>query len=163
MNGEVEKTVRVTAGGSAAVKLTMPTRGVEPDLFAPPKGPNLIPAIVLGGVALVAGAIGIGLFVAGGEKGSEATDQLAALRAEHGPVPCPSASGCAALMDLRLERDKNMNVGTGVLIGSSAALAGAIGYTVWALGPSSSRRKHRISFVPVISPAGGGAWLQGAF
>jgi tetratricopeptide (TPR) repeat protein len=161
--GEAEKTVRVAPGGKATVRLAVSAPDASRDPFAPRPRPTLVPAFVLGGAALVAGAVGVALFVQGGEKASEADEKLTALRETYGPVPCPSASGCADLKALRSDRDGLVNAGTGVLIGGGVALAGAVGYAISALRSPSSARWPRTSIVPSVSPAGGGAWLQGAF
>jgi hypothetical protein len=160
---ETQKTARVAAGGSAAVRLVMPPRTAEPDRFAPRERPSLVPAIVIGGAGLAAGAIGVGLFVAAGGKAAEADDQLASLRTQYGPVPCPNAPECADLKEHRQSRDSLMDIGTGLMIGGGAVLTGAIGYAIWALDTPLSEIGGQVSIAPFVARTAGGAWVHGAF
>jgi hypothetical protein len=63
---------------------------------------SLVPGLVLGGAGLVAGGIGIGMFVAAGSEASQANKLLAQVVAREGvTVVCPGAPECVTIHSLR--------------------------------------------------------------
>lgn len=162
-HGEAQRTVRVTAGGGATLKLS-PKTPDEMEKFTPKPGPSPWPAVGLGAAGLGLGIAGIVQFVQGYKKGSEADALLDDLEAQSGPAPCATAPGsdCAALKDLRGQRDAKVNLGVGLTVAGGVLLAGGIVYTVLAFGSSGSERR-RYAIVPAVGPGVAGLSVGGSF
>ena len=169
---EAQRTVQVAARGTAEISLTLPFASSTGNRYAGASRTK-VPAVVLGGLALVAGGVGASLYAAALTKGSAADDVLAEIKASSSQTNAcsPSQAGCATVKDLRASRDSMMNVGTGVLIGGGVLLGAAVLAGAWAFSGSSSTtglaaprsRAASISVTPVVTTDGGGLWLRGAF
>lgn len=130
------------------------------------RGRSAVPAIVLGGVALVGVGAGVGLLVASSSKQSD-TDTLrdAILKSsgEQGPSSCHSSlsGGRQASCDELMSAAKSVPVLRGAAIGAfvagGLAAAGALGYLFW---PSGA--KTEAGFNVRVMPAAGSAFVGAA-
>jgi hypothetical protein len=170
---DARKVIEVTAGDATTVSLRLQPRfSREPERPSPlaavppivePAPRTLAPAVILGGVALAAGGVGVGFLVAAGNKTSAADGLLAKVRTrEQTEIVCPMAMECAEIRASRSAHDMDVGIGRGLLIVGGAALAAGVTYALW---PSRGavRSEARMSLVPMVSTAGSGVWMRGAF
>ncbi|UQA62223.1 hypothetical protein [Polyangium aurulentum] len=162
-HGEAERTVRVTAGGGATIKLS-PKKPDTMEKFTPKPGPSPWPAVGLGVAGAGLGIAGIVMLVGGYKKGSEADTLLAQIKKQTQlDAPCVTPSEpCTTLKDLRGQRDDKVNLGVGLGIAGGALLAGGIVYTVLAFGSSESSRR-RYAIAPAVGPGSAGLSVAGSF
>ena len=136
----------------------LPTPGGHAALDADDKAPSsakLIVPLVIGGAGVVAAGVGIGFFAAAGSKDSDAASSSAGRN-------CTGSHGasCVQALSLATTARNDKNVGTGLVIGGSAAVAGAI--VTWLLWPSS--QQHASSrVVPSVGPGAASMTLVGSF
>ena len=131
----------------------------------PPAERSLVPAIALGGVAVVGLGVGIGLLAAAGGEASTAEEQHASiLRAGRS---CVGGAGnydaqCPELDDVSDRADTLHNAGVGMLIGAGVAAAAAGAYLIWWPAPAGSA-SARVRAAPAMSATGGGVVVVGGF
>jgi hypothetical protein len=167
---DAREVVDAKAGGLVTVSLKLeqsflsrpnPLATVPPIVEPAPR--SMAPAVILGGVALAAGGVGVGFLVAAGNKAADADALLSSVRTrEQTEVVCPKAMECAEISASRSGHDTDVGIGRGLLIVGGVALAAGVTYVLW---PSRGvvRSEARVSLVPVVSTAGSGMWLRGAF
>jgi len=160
---DAARAVAMKAGSEESVSLKVGEAVVPPPI--PPIEPrSLVPSVVLGGVAAIGVAAGVGLFVAGNGKLSTAEDlHKSADDAHRSCVPGASNfdSRCADIDKISAAADTLHRVGFGVLVGGGAAAAGAVVYLLW---PSSkSTTGASLQVLPVATTTGGGLFATGKF
>jgi hypothetical protein len=125
---------------------------------------SLLPAFVLGGVAVAAAGVGAGLAAVSTSKGAEAIQLRDAYVAAHGSKPCSavpdSSTECGAIGDRLRAQDAFGNAAIGVFIGAGVAAAGAAGYAIFARRPPSATG---VRAWPSVGTNGGGLVLTGSF
>jgi hypothetical protein len=133
---------------------------------SPSKGRSIVPAIVLGGVALAGVGAGVGLLVASSSKQSE-TDTLrnAILQSsgDQGASACHSSlsadrqSSCDELMSAANSAPVLRGAAIGAFVGGGLAAAGALGYLFW-----PSKAQAEAGFNVRVAPAAGRAFVGAA-
>jgi hypothetical protein len=127
---------------------------------APPPSPgrSIVPAIVLGGVAVVGVGVSVGLLAAAGGEGSTVED-LSGSIGDAGRS-CVAGAGnfdprCAELEDTAGQADALQNAGVAVLVGAGVAAAAAGAYLLWWPTPAAAARAGiRVRAVPAVSATG---------
>ncbi len=155
-----------SAGASQPLELRLqPVRVVEPPRapVPPPKPRPIWPAIALGGGAISALVVGVGLTVAANTQGSDGDTRAAELGGSHSACSAqPVPSLCATL---RSDRDREVSLRHGAAGGFVVAGvlgAGSAATLVWSLsGPRGTDRT--LSLSPQLGPAGVGSVLKGTF
>lgn len=154
------RTIEAQAAGYEAAKKTVTVRPGTTEkaelALAPPKR-SAVPAIVIGGVGLVAAASGIGLLIAAGAKTDPVRDLNASIvKAGHTCLTGAASYDprCEKLHDMASSGDAMHNAGVGLLVGASAAAVGTVVYMAW---PRSVR------VAPSASATGAGLIVSGAF
>lgn len=165
---DAREAVEVGAGASKVVELSLkrkaeagPVGPVEP----PVKKRSLVPAVVLGGVAVAGAGAAIGMFVGVNGKVVDARDTAQQIRAEGGT--CKEGAQVHSRCEL-LESDKSTGrTLAGFVVGSTVvgglAAASAIVYLAWpAPSGSAKNASARVGFGPVIG-SGGRVVISGSF
>jgi tetratricopeptide (TPR) repeat protein len=162
--------VRARATGHDATEARVEVRKGETKevtLRLAPTPRSLIPAYVLGGVALAAAGTGAGLLIASQGKRSDAESQRDQIIATFGTGECngPSPSAAAVVACDRLvatlrDRDTFGNAGVATLAGAGIAGAGAVVY--WLVAKRSAAQTA-VTLWPAVGANSGGVLLQGAF
>ena len=147
------------AGGSHIVELRLPDETVTPPVVTR----SAVPAFVLGGAALAALGVGIGLSVTAYE-GDARTRALAGEISGSGGTCVAGAPNhdarCQDLMAGARAADAMSRAGVGLYIGAGALLTGAVLYTFW---PGATPLKLSATALPSPSGPAGSVLLRGAF
>jgi hypothetical protein len=162
--GKILIEVPAFASGSSA-----PPDADKPE--PPSKGRSIVPALVLGGVALAGVGAGVGLLVASSSKQSE-TDKLrkAILQSsgEQGTYACHSSvsadrqSSCDELTSAANSVPVLRGASIGAFVAGGLAAAGALGYLLWPSGAQPESGFH-IRVAPAAGRAFVGAAAAGSF
>lgn len=154
------------AGSTSGVELTLKPKA-ETGPVVPPRTPkrSLVPAIVLGGVAVAGVAAGLGLYFGANGKLDDATELAGTIRSQNGT--CKEGAQVHALCEDLASAKSTGKVLDGVAIGSFAlgglAAAGAAVYLLW---PAKENRlpekRGQVSVYPIVG-AGGGVGVRGSF
>jgi PEGA domain len=159
-------TVLATKGGTSEVGLAMKEEETTTPPQPPPKAEprSVVPGAVLGGLAGVALATGIGLLVGGRGKASTA-------KAEHDAIVSAGHScvmgagnydaGCAALYDTTSTGNTLQQAGVWMMGGAGAATLGAALYFAWPALKPTGPKSGALRFAPVVSPGAGGLVVTG--
>jgi hypothetical protein len=157
----VKRPVDAVAGASTEIKIELAP------VATPPKGSgdpvvtarrSAVPGIVLGAVAVVGVATGVGLYVVSvGDRSNADTLTNAILDAKHSCVPGAANfdARCAETHSAAATSDALHNAGVGTLIGAGAVAVATGAYFLW---PAA-----RVSVVPVAGKSGAGLWMHGSF
>jgi hypothetical protein len=132
------------------------------DAGAPSKGRSLVPAFVLGGVALAGVGAGIGLLVASSSKEAERDalrESILQSSGEQGTSSCHSSLSasrrtmCDELGSAAKSAPALKGAAIGAFVGGGLAAAGVLGYLLW---PSPSKDRAEAGFnvrvAPLIAP-----------
>ena len=154
----VRKTFTATKGAAIReVPLTLiPLEG--------PKPRSVVPGAVLGGVAVVGLATGIGLLVAAGGKHSTVLELNRGILADKKTCAPGAANFDARCTDLEAatsSSDTLHNLGVGFLAGAGAAALGAGVYLLWPASKPTTGTSVRL--IPVSTATGGGLLAVGMF
>jgi PEGA domain-containing protein len=143
-------------GGAANVKIT---------LVPKPERRSIVPAVVLGGVAVVGLASGIGLLAAGGSKRSSAETLFNSILGDKKSC-VPSAANfdarCTQLSEISSSSDTLHNVGVGMLIGGGAAALATGAYLFWPASKAPTTGST-LRVIPVVAETGGAILATGTF
>jgi hypothetical protein len=143
-------------GGSVQMSLTLVPRKTKEVPPVPPR--SMVPAYVLGGVAVVALGVGIGSAVAAGEKAGAADRQLQAIRETRGPCTSPPEdNACKDLLVMREEQRTLQNLVLWSFLGAGAA---AIGTSVYVF-VTRSTAPPKVALAPAVLPNGSGFVMMG--
>lgn len=159
-------TVEVEADGHENARRSLDAKTGETQdvtLTLPPKARSMVPAIVLGGGAVVAASVGVGLLVASGDRRGEAERMRDNLVATYGSKPCGQAAAadqCKATEATIRERVNLGNLGVGVLGGAGALAGGAVVYWLVARRTPAAAR---VGVLPVLGEHAGGLIVHGSF
>jgi hypothetical protein len=129
--------------------------------------PSLVPAIVLGGVAVVGVGIGVGLLVAAGGEASTVKELNRSIVAARGS--CVSGATnfdaqCTELEAAARRGDTLHDAGVGVLIGAGVAAAAAGAYLLlWPARAEQPRSGSAVRVVPVMAAKDPGVVVIGTF
>ncbi len=145
-----------------------PTKGTVTDvklvLSVKPERRSLLPAVVLGGVAVVGLASGIGLLAAGGSKRSSAEALFNTIVGDKKSCVAASANfdaRCTQLSETSSASDTLHNVGVGLLVGGGAAALATGAYLLWPASRSTTGSAVRL--LPVVAETGGAILATGTF
>jgi hypothetical protein len=133
-------------------------------LVPSPERRSAVPAVVLGGVAVVGLASGIGLLVAGGGKRSSAESLFNTILADKKSCVATAANfdaRCTQLSELSSSSDTLHNVGVGLLIGGGAAALATGAYLFWPTSKTTTGSTLRV--IPVVAETGGAILATGTF
>jgi hypothetical protein len=123
--------------------------------------PSLLPAVIGGGVALVALTTGIGFRVAANGR----YDDAEALREKNGPQGCADgtapASDCAAQNEANKSGDRKTNVSTVAFSVAGAALVGTAVYWFWPRSSATEKAGPRVQ--GTVGQGGGFLTISGNF
>jgi hypothetical protein len=131
-----------------------------------PEKRSLVPGVVLGSVAGAALAVGIGLLVDAGAKGSHAKELSDAIvAAGHGCAAGTAIfdSRCAEVQSTASAGDSHHSAGVGVLIGAGAVAVGTAAYFLWPTSRASAPAAGALRFVPAVSTTNAGLLYTGTF
>jgi len=123
-----------------------------------------VPAFVMGGVAVVGAAVGIGLFVAWGEKRGAAQRTADSILLEEHSCVTGAANFDARCPDVESMTRASTSLkfaGTGTLIGAGLLTAGAAAYFFWSAAPSSPSAKSAVRITPAASNNGATVMVSG--
>jgi hypothetical protein len=151
------KVADVPKGEHATVELTLVATP------APAKELPKWPVLVGGGLAVVALGAGIGVTVAGSDKGNAALKVSDDIYNAHRSCIIGAANYDARCDSVKSESstaDGMNRAGIGLLVGGGVLAAGSAVYAIFAL---RSGAKDSAVVVPVISPTGAGAVVRGSF
>ncbi|MCC6557518.1 MAG: PEGA domain-containing protein [Polyangiaceae bacterium] len=128
---------------------------------------SVVPAIVLGGVAVVGLGVGIGLLAGAGGKADSAEELHASITAA-GRRCAAGAAGfdarCPELADAARSADTLHDAGVGALIGAGVAAAAAGAYLLWWPAPEAAAgARLRVRAAPAVSATARGVVVVGAF
>jgi hypothetical protein len=169
---DAKQVVQAAKGSAQTVGLTMVASPVQvPDVknTQPPPVVDrhpLWPAIVTGGVAVVAVGVGAGLTAVASGKGTD-TNALGT-KLGSGPV-CAGALGtstqCQALMNDATSHDTLNKAALGAFVAGGALALTAAGLGAWsATGPKdTASRKTSVRLAPMLARGAGGVVLVGAW
>ncbi|MCC6555838.1 MAG: PEGA domain-containing protein [Polyangiaceae bacterium] len=168
---EVGVTLRVPEAVTAKPSVEQKPGGGERTPPPPPAVPveerSVVPAIVLGGVAVVGLGVGIGLLAAGSSKDSDAEELNRSILA--GGQSCVGGAGnfsaqCAELESTASSADTLHDAGVGVLIGAGVAAVGAGAYLLlWPAPAPASAGGVSVRAAPAVSGASRGVIVVGSF
>ena len=172
--GEMEGTVDVKPGGTAALKLDLAGEGTVAQSQRVTGHRSVTPAYVIGAFGFVAVGVGAAFYAAALSKGDAADSLLGALQSDYpaqGKSPCaPTHAACGTLQSLRTSHDSFANAGTGFLAGGGALVGVALVYGLWAafsppptVRPEYLGTRRPVTLDVAASPGGGSLWLRGAF
>ena len=151
-------TVETAKGGASEVTLEMKKAVVVPPPLLPPPRRSLVPGISMGGAAVAALAVGVGLMVdSAAQRSSAESMSKAILGASHSCVPGAQNidASCPAVKSATQTSDTLHNAGVGVLIGAGA-LAAAAGVYFALPAPA-------VTIAPSAGKSGAGLLLRGSF
>jgi hypothetical protein len=167
---DASKSIDVEKGVASVVKLDLVLLPPEvvikngPDQPPPPPR-SKVPAIVLGGVAVIAVGVGGALLGVSGGKASDARDQAAALKGVRcTPPPGTNANAaCTTLVDTANSADSLHNAGIGLFIGAGVAGVAAVTYLL--LPPRAVKKASStgVRATPLVGPDGGALMVSGSF
>jgi hypothetical protein len=152
---DAREAVSPAKGGAANVKLT---------LVPKPERRSVLPAVVLGGVAVVGLASGIGLLAAGGSKRSSAENLFNTILGDKKSCIATAANfdtRCTQLSEMSSSSDTLHNVGVGLLVGGGAAALATGAYLLWPAPKTTTGSTWRV--VPVVAETGGAILATGTF
>lgn len=156
----------VTLGAGESKAITMKEEAQVPPPPTTPQKRSIVPAIVAGGVGLVAAGIGVGLVVDAGAKGSSAQALNGAILKAHRScvtgAPNYDAT-CAQLHSTTSAGDTRGNAGVGLLAVAGAAAAGAVIYAIWPAPKASATGSRGFRLAPAVSATNGGVLFSGTF
>ena len=127
---------------------------------------SIVPGVVLGSVAGAALAVGIGLLVDAGAKGSHAKELSdSIIAAGHGCATGTAIfdSRCAEVQSTAAAGDSHHSAGVGVLIGAGAAALGTAAYFLWPTSRGSAPAAGALRVVPAVSTTNAGLLFTGTF
>jgi hypothetical protein len=139
-----------------------PTAIDQPPVRDDKPGPNWVPVMVSGGLAVVAAAVGTGFLLDAKSAKNKAATQLDNAEAEFGPYPCDSPTGGAATSCQELEstlarRDSSVTGATVSFVVGGIFAAGAVGsYFLW-------RKPSQPRVDASVGPGGASLTLRGSF
>jgi hypothetical protein len=148
-------TFDVAAGTAKAMQLSL--------VPEPPPRRSVVPGAVIGGVAGVALATGIGLVAVAAQKRSTAQGLNQTITQAHQRCFMGAAnydSLCAELASTSLTSDTLDRAGVGVLIGAGAAAVGSLLYFVWPVSKPKTPVSGAVRVVPTASTTGGGIFAR---
>jgi hypothetical protein len=158
------KTVEVTVPALEDQPKVLITKALEPEPSVIEKR-SLVPAVVLGGVAVVAAGVGGALFAVSKGKESDARDQ--ALKINDGrcirPPGTNTDAACVTLIDTANSADTLHNAAIGMFVGAGVAGAAAVVYLL--LPPPAAKKASIQGFraTPIVGSGQAGFLLSGAF
>jgi hypothetical protein len=124
-----------------------------------------VPAIVLGGVAVIAAGVGGALLGVAGGKASDARDQATALKGVRCTPPpgTNTNAGCTTLVDTANSADSLHNAGIGLFIGAGVAGVAAVTYLL--LPPRAAKKASStgVRATPLVGPDGAALMVSGSF
>ena len=129
-----------------------------------PKPRSLVPGVVLGGVAVVGLATGIGLLAAASGKHAtvlELNNGILADKKSCAPGASNFDARCAGLETAASSSDTLHNLGVGFLAGGGVAALGAGLYFLWPVSKSTTGTGVRL--IPISTATGGGLVAAGTF
>jgi hypothetical protein len=169
------KEVRVDQPGKV-VLVEVPALGSDSasgDASAPSEGRSLVPAFVLGGVALAGIGAGVGLIVASSSKEANRDalrESILQSSGEQGTSSCHSSlsasrrTTCDELESAAKSAPALKGAAIGAFVGGGLAAAGVLGYLLW---PSPSKEGAEAGFnvrvAPLIAPPALARAADGAF
>lgn len=127
---------------------------------------SIVPGVVLGSVAGVALATGIGLFVAYQGKRGDAEDLNQTITKAGGTCVSGGAhydARCTQLDSTAKSADTLHSASVGLLVGAGAAAAGTALYFLWPSPKPARAGAAPIRLVPIASPSSGGVLFSGSF
>jgi hypothetical protein len=157
----VQQSVVIGKGEARDVTLTLAPIA-EPEVKR-----SIVPGVVLGGVAGVALATGIGLFAAyKGQYGSARDLNQAIVKAGGTCVSGGAhydATRCPELDSTARSADRLHSASAGLLVGAGAAAAGTVLYFVWPSSKPARTRASALTLTPIASPSTAGVLFSGTF
>lgn len=154
---DVREVVAPAKSGTANVKLT---------LVLKPERRSIAPGLVLGGVAVIGLASGIGLLAAGGSKRSSAETLFNTILGDKKSCIATAPNfdtRCTQLSEMSSSSDTLHNVGVGVLIGGGAAALATGAYLLWPASKTTTKTGTTLRVVPVVAETGGAILATGTF
>jgi hypothetical protein len=126
---------------------------------------SLVPAVVLGGIAVAAAGVGGAMLGLSGGKASDANDQATNLKGAHcvAPPGTNTNAACATLVDTASSAGNLHNAGVGLFIGAGVAGLAAVTYL---LLPSKAVKKPSskgVRATPMVGPDGAALLVSGSF
>ena len=127
---------------------------------------SVVPALVLGGVALVAAGVGGALFTVSKGKESDANTLIGTLNAQKRhclPSNNNTDPDCVAIVNGLGSADTLHNAAIGMFIGAGAAGAAALGYFIWSRPGATKSTGIDVKVTPVAGVGHGGVVISGSF
>jgi len=124
--------------------------------------PTLMPAYILGGVAVVSLGAGF-LFLASANSAEQSARDLASDISAGGCAGTPAAANCAAISDKADSHDAKMNASRVAFIGAGVSAAAALGYVAYALWPRQAKREETTHVAISLSPTSTAVQISGSF
>lgn len=152
---DVRQAVSPDKSGAANVKLT---------LVPKPERRSVVPAVVLGSVAVIGVASGIGLLVGGASKRSSAESLFNSILDEKKSCVANAYNfdaRCTQLSEMSSSSDTLHNVGVGMLVGGGALALATGAYLLWPAPKTTTGSTVRL--VPVVAETGGTILATGTF
>lgn len=152
---DARQAVAPAKGGAANVTLTLVPKAERR---------SVVPAVVLGGVAVIGLASGIGLLAAGGSKRSSAETLFNTIVG--GKKSCVANAPnfdarCTQLSEMSSSSDTLHNAGVGMLVGGGALALATGAYLLWPASKTTTGATMRL--VPVVAETGGAILATGTF
>jgi hypothetical protein len=145
--------------------LPMPVDGTMPDGSTAPEKRSIVPAIVAGGLAVGAAAVGVGFFVASNAKLEDALalDKVIVDQDHQRCVgPRPIDKQCSELDSITRSGDTFHNIAVGAFVGAGIVVAGGLTYLLWP-APKVKKSGVHVHAAPVVGTSQGGLIIKGAF
>jgi PEGA domain-containing protein len=168
---DASKSVDVQKGVASVVKLELVLLPPEvvvkngPEPLPPPPPRSKVPAIVLGGVAVIAAGVGGALLGVAGGKASDANTQAEGLKGARcvAPPGTNTNEGCTKLVDTAKSADSLHNAGIGLFIGAGVAGVAAVTYLL--LPPRAAKKASStgVRATPLVGPDGAALLVSGSF
>lgn len=169
---EARTTVDAVRGADTKLSIALPPApppvNPAPHSAPAPEERSVIPTAVLGSLAGVALASGVGFAVASSGKGSRANDLGASIAARRGfcsPASPGFAADCEDLDSLDASAGTFRGVAIGSFVGAGALLAATIAYAAWPSVDSSASERPApgVAAFPILTPETQGLGINGAF
>jgi hypothetical protein len=158
---EPSKTVNVTIPSL----VDSPKESIADALPPEPEKRSVVPAVVLGGVAVIAAAVGGALLGVSGGKASDANTQAANLKGARcvAPPGTNTNAACTTLVDTAKSAGTLHNAGIGVFVGAGIAGVAAVTYLLLPSRATKKASNTGVRATPLVSPDGAALLVSGSF
>jgi hypothetical protein len=170
---DASRSVEVQKGIASVVKLDLvllpPDVVVRngPEQTPPPPPRSKVPAIVLGGVTVLAAVVGGVLLGVSGGKASDARDQATALKGMGAHCNAPPGTNtnpaCVTLVDTIHSSDGLHNAGIGLFVGAGVVGVAAVTYLLFPAKAAKKPSSTGVRATPMVGSDGAALLVSGSF